>query len=69
MLVVPILLASNFESLWLASLLIGLAAAAHQGFSGNKYTRVSDTLPRDAIGSVVGIGGLAGGVGGMLAAE
>ena len=52
-----------------ATLLIDLAAAAHQGFSGNKYTLVSDTLPRDAIGSVVGIGGLAGGIGGMLAAE
>ena len=52
-----------------ATLLIDLAAAAHQGFSANNFTLVSDTLPRNAIGSVVGIGGLAGGIGGMLAAE
>jgi ACS family hexuronate transporter-like MFS transporter len=50
-------------------LLIGLAAAAHQGFSANNFTLVSDAVPRNAIGSVVGIGGLAGGIGGMLAAE
>ena len=69
LLVVPIFLAPRVDSLWLATLLIGLAAAAHQGFSANNYTLVSDALPRNAIGSVVGIGGLAGGIGGMLAAE
>jgi ACS family hexuronate transporter-like MFS transporter len=68
MLVVPNFLAPSVESPWLATLLIGLAAAAHQGFSANNYTLVSDTLPRNAIGSVVGIGGLTGGIGGMLAA-
>jgi MFS transporter, ACS family, hexuronate transporter len=67
--VVPIFLAPRVQSLWVATLLIGLAAAAHQGFSANNYTLVSDVLPRGSIGSVVGIGGLAGGFGGMLAAE
>jgi ACS family hexuronate transporter-like MFS transporter len=50
-------------------LLIGLAAAAHQGFSANLYTLVSDTVPRKAIGSVVGIGGMAGAIGGMFIAK
>ncbi|MBV8121021.1 MAG: MFS transporter [Alphaproteobacteria bacterium] len=69
LLVVPIFLAPRVDSVWLATLLIGVAAAAHQGFSANNFTLVSDTLPRNAIASVVGIGGLAGGIGGMVAAE
>jgi len=64
--VVPIIFASQTSSLWVAVLLIGLAAAAHQGWSANLYTIASDTFPRCAIGSVVGIGGMAGAVGGML---
>jgi ACS family hexuronate transporter-like MFS transporter len=49
--------------------LVGLAAAAHQGWSANLYTLVSDTFPRQAIGSVVGFGGTAGALGGMLIAK
>lgn len=64
--VVPIIFASQTANLWVAVLLIGLAAAAHQGWSANLYTIASDTFPRCAIGSVVGIGGMAGAVGGML---
>jgi ACS family hexuronate transporter-like MFS transporter len=45
--------------------LVGLAASAHQGFSANLYTLVSDTVPRKAVSSVVGIGGMAGAIGGM----
>ena len=52
----------------MAVLLIGLAAAAHQGWSANLYTLASDTFPRRAVGSVIGIGGMLGAVGGMLAA-
>src|SRR5262249_8639759 len=48
----------------LAVLLIGLAAASHQGFSANIFTTVSDMFPRKAVGSVVGIGGVAGAMGG-----
>lgn len=69
LLVVPIFLAPRVENLWPATLLIGVAAAAHQGSSANNFTLVSDALPRNAVGSVVGIGGLAGGIGGMFAAE
>ncbi len=56
------------NSLWPAVALISAAAAAHQGWSANLYTVVSDLFPRSAVGSVVGLGGLAGSVGGMLAA-
>lgn len=56
------------DSLWPAVALISMAAAAHQGWSANLFTVVSDLFPRNAVGSVVGLGGLAGSVGGMLAA-
>jgi ACS family hexuronate transporter-like MFS transporter len=55
--------------MWTAVLLIGLAAAAHQGFSANIFTLVSDTVPRKAVSSVTGIGGMAGAVGGMFIAK
>ena len=67
--VVPIVFAYRVESLWSAVLLIGLAAAAHQGFSANLFTLPSDMFPAKAVGSVVGIGGMAGAIGGMLIAE
>ncbi|MBE7557761.1 MFS transporter [bacterium] len=52
-------------NLWLATFLIGLAAAAHQGFAANLFTLVSDTVPRKAVSSVVGIGGMAGSLAAM----
>jgi ACS family hexuronate transporter-like MFS transporter len=67
--VTPIIFAYRVESLWGAVLLIGLAAAAHQGFSANLYTLTSDMFPARAVASVVGIGGMAGAIGGMLIAE
>jgi MFS transporter, ACS family, hexuronate transporter len=67
--VVPIVFASRIESLWGAVLLIGLAAAAHQGFSANLFTLSSDIFPTQAVASVVGIGGMAGAIGGMLMAK
>jgi len=51
---------------WGAVLLIGLAGAAHQAFSANLFTTVSDSFPKQAVASVIGIGGMAGAVGGML---
>ncbi|MCU1266955.1 MAG: hypothetical protein JWM21_3273 [Acidobacteria bacterium] len=60
LLVTPIVFVSNVKSLWLAVALIGLAAAAHQGWSANIFTLASDMFPRRAVGSVVGIGGMAG---------
>jgi ACS family hexuronate transporter-like MFS transporter len=67
--VTPIVFAYRIQSLPGAVLLIGLAAAAHQGFSANLYTLTSDMFPARAVGSVVGIGGMAGAIGGMLIAE
>jgi ACS family hexuronate transporter-like MFS transporter len=67
--VVPIIFAPNISSTWGAVLLIGLAAAAHQGFSCNVLTLPSDMFPGKAVASVVGIGGMAGAIGGMLIAK
>lgn len=64
--VVPIVFASQTSNLWVAVFLIGVATAAHQGWSANMFTIASDTFPRHAVGSIVGIGGMAGAVGGML---
>jgi ACS family hexuronate transporter-like MFS transporter len=64
--VVPIVFAANVTSLWAAVALIGLATAGHQGWSANVFTLTSDMFPRHAVGSVVGVGGFAGAVGGML---
>lgn len=68
-LVTPIVFASSVSSLTAAVAIIGLAAAAHQGWSSNLYTMVSDTFPRTSIASVMGIGGAAGAVGGMIMAK
>jgi len=66
--IVPIVFAANVSEMWFAVMLIGLAAAAHQGWSANLFTTASDMFPKNAVGSVVGIGGMAGSVGGMLLA-
>ncbi|UQA59874.1 MFS transporter [Polyangium aurulentum] len=65
----PILFATQTHSLWVAVLLIGLATAAHQGFSANLYTITTDMFPQQAVGSVVGFGGMAGAIGGMFIAQ
>lgn len=51
---------------WIPVLLIGIGASAHQAWSANIFTTVSDLFPKSAIGSVVGMGGMAGGLGGVL---
>lgn len=66
--VLPVCSLLFVHSLWPAVALISLATAAHQGWSANLYTLVSDTFPRSTVGSVVGLGGFAGAVGGMLVA-
>lgn len=67
--VIPVILVgAQRGNMWLAVALVGLATAAHQGWSANLYTLASDLFPRGAVGSVVGLGGLGGAVGGMLVA-
>jgi len=67
--VIPIFFAQSINNMWLAVLIIGLATAAHQAFSCNLYTLPSDVFPRSAVGSVLGIGGTVGALGGMVFAK
>jgi MFS transporter, ACS family, hexuronate transporter len=53
-------------SFWVPVILIGIGASAHQAWSANIFTTVSDMFPKKAIASVVGIGGMAGGIGGVI---
>ena len=69
LLAVPVCLGAVVDNLWMAVLIIGVATAAHQGFSANLYTLPSDVFPRSAVGSVVGIGGMVGAFGGMAMAK
>jgi MFS transporter, ACS family, aldohexuronate transporter len=66
--VVPIVFTANVHSLWAAVAIISLAAGAHQGWSANMFTLASDMFPQRAVGSVVGIGGFGGAIGGMCIA-
>ncbi|HMK03302.1 MAG TPA: MFS transporter [Ferruginibacter sp.] len=56
----------GYISFWIPVILIGIGASAHQAWSANIFTTVSDMFPKKAVGSVVGIGGMAGGLGGVL---
>ncbi|MHB2009376.1 MAG: MFS transporter, partial [Acidobacteriaceae bacterium] len=62
----PIFFAGHLTSEWGAIGLLSLAAAAHQGWSANLFTTASDMFPSAAVGTVVGIGGTAGSIGGVL---
>jgi ACS family hexuronate transporter-like MFS transporter len=65
----PVFLAPMVVSIWVSVLLIGLAMAAHQGFSANLFTLVSDTMPKGAVAGAVGLGGgISSIVGGFSAA-
>jgi ACS family hexuronate transporter-like MFS transporter len=64
--VTPIVLVRFTSNIWAAVALISLAAAAHQGWSATIFTTASDMFPKRAVSSVVGIGGMAGSVGGIL---
>lgn len=66
--VVPVGLAPTVPNPWLAVLVVGLAAAAHQGWSANLYTFASDTMPKSAVGTLVGFGGFASGIASIFVA-
>jgi ACS family hexuronate transporter-like MFS transporter len=66
--VTPIMFAASAKRLWVAVALVGLATASHQGWSANIFTLSSDMFPKRAVGSVVGIGGFGGAIGGMVIA-
>ena len=56
-------------NMWLAVIIIGIAAAGHQAWSANIFTTVSDMFPKKTVASVTGIGGMAGALGGILIAK
>lgn len=62
----PAYFAYTTSNIWIAVPIVGLATAAHAGFSANLFTLVSDTFPKQAIASVVGIGGAIGSMGGVI---
>ena len=66
--VVPIMFAWKATDMWVAVGFIGLATAAHQAWSANIFTIASDMFPRQAVGSIVGLGGMGGAIGGMYMA-
>ncbi len=66
LMVVPVITIRSATEIWTAVALISLALAAHQAWSANLFTTVSDRFPRHAVSSVVGIGGMAGSIGGVL---
>jgi ACS family hexuronate transporter-like MFS transporter len=59
----------GYISYWVPVLLIGIGASAHQAWSANIFTTVSDMFPQKTVASVVGIGGMAGGIGGVLVSK
>lgn len=63
---VPVMLVGVSDNLWLVIVLVGVAHAAHQGLTANLFTTVSDMFPRNAVGTVIGLGGTAGQVGAAL---
>jgi len=64
--VLPVFMAPYIHHLWVVVGLVGLAAAAHQGWSANLFTLPSDMFPKAAVASVIGIGGMSGAIGGVL---
>lgn len=67
--VLPLLFVTGLDSMWLAVVLIGLALAGHQAFSTNLLSLPPDMFPKRAVGSVIGLGGFMGGMGGMIMAK
>ena len=66
LLIVPTMFAPHAQNMWVAVAIVSVAAASHQWWSANLFTTASDMFPRAAVASVVGIGGFAGAMGGLL---
>ena len=64
--VIPVVFAAQTANLWVATLLIGLAASAHQGWAANLFALAGDLFPKQAVASVVGLGGMFGAVAAMV---
>jgi MFS transporter, ACS family, hexuronate transporter len=68
-LILPLVFATQSSNLWVVVVLIGLAGAAHQGWASNIYTIVSDVYPKSEVGTMIGLSGFAGAIGGALGAS
>jgi ACS family hexuronate transporter-like MFS transporter len=69
LIILPVMLVSQTHQLWMAVALIAMAAAGHQGWASNIFTIISDIYPKQAVGTMVGLSGFAGAVGGALSAS
>ena len=67
--VLPVMLVSQIQNLWIVVFLIAFAAAGHQGWAANLFSIISDIYPKKAVGSMMGLSGFAGAVGGALSAS
>ena len=67
--VVPLFLAPHMPNLWLTVIIVGVAGSAHQGWSANLFSFVSDTMPKEAVGAVVGMGGFVAFITGAVVAK
>ncbi|MGF7140588.1 MFS transporter [Roseimarinus sediminis] len=65
-LVLPVFFVSGISNMWGAVILISMATFAHQGYAANIFTIVSDIYPKNAVGSVIGLSGFAGAMGGVI---
>ncbi len=69
LLVLPLVLVSLTQNQWVVVLLLALAAAGHQGWAANMFTIISDIFPKKTVGTVTGISGFCGAIGGALSAS
>jgi ACS family hexuronate transporter-like MFS transporter len=69
LLVLPLMLLSFVDNLWMAVLLIALASAGHQGWASNLFSIISDIYPKKAVGSMMGLSGFVGAIGAALSAS
>ena len=67
--VLPLIFVAQIQNGWLAVILIGFAAAAHQGWASNIFTVVSDIYPKNTVGTMIGLSGFTGAIGGALSAS
>jgi MFS transporter, ACS family, hexuronate transporter len=68
LIVLPIMFVTQIHNIWIAVILIAFAAGGHQGWASNIFTIVSDIYPKEAVGSMIGLSGFAGAIGGALSA-
>lgn len=67
--VLPVMMVSQVQNLWVVVFLIAFAAAGHQGWASNIFSIISDIYPKKAVGSMMGLSGFAGAIGGALSAS